>query len=88
MLTEIILVYSKVAYFYDTTELTLCKIEPLTFWYLLLLPLVCSLIWFYFNQLLGVRHPAALASASEQNQRSPLPSLILVLSYHFDPGMW
>ena len=37
---------------------------------------------------LGARQPAALASASEQNQRSPLPLFIFVLSYHFDPGMW
>ena len=37
---------------------------------------------------LGARQPAALASASEQNQCSILPLLTFILSYHFDPGMW
>ena len=34
------------------------------------------------------RHPAALASPSEQNHRSPFDTVITVLSYQRPPGMW
>ena len=34
------------------------------------------------------RHPAALASSSEQNHRSPFDAVITVLSYQRPPGMW
>ena len=33
-------------------------------------------------------HPAARASASEQNHRSPFEVSIRVLSYHCPPGTW
>ena len=34
------------------------------------------------------RHPAALASSSEQNHRSPFDAVITALSYQRPPGMW
>ena len=37
--------------------------------------------------LFGGRHPAALASASEQNQRSPFPIFILVFLYQGDDSV-
>jgi len=37
---------------------------------------------------LARRRPAALASPSEQNHRSPLDAVITVLSYQRPPGMW
>ena len=36
----------------------------------------------------GARQPAAWASASEQNQRSPADSSIFVTSYDALPGTW
>ena len=34
------------------------------------------------------RHPAAMASPSEQNHRSPFDTVMTVLSYQRPPGMW
>ena len=36
----------------------------------------------------GGRQPAARASFSEQNQRSPLLTSSFVLEYHWSPGTW
>ena len=37
---------------------------------------------------LALRQPASTASCSVQNQRSPLPSSMMVSSYERPPGTW
>jgi len=41
-----------------------------------------------YGQFLALRQPAAIASSSVQNQRSPCTSLISVVLYDPQPGRW